>query len=134
MTQGPLRSFPKGSVAVRAAAAALVAGAAILAAPALTAANSLAQSAAGFYSVTTSGAIAAGWGVTVSADASRVTGADVRLRGSQIGKTVTGTLGGVSVTCIVGVYDINSDTTTTTCSGFDQPTASTGWTLSVSVA
>lgn len=112
----------------RIAATGLVAAAAITGVSAFTASNTVPTSTAGYGSATVSGAVATDISYTTSADGATISDATVTFQGDQTGNLVkAGFNSAAQRDCTVGSFVPGllgePGSTTTTCSGFSQPTA-----------
>jgi hypothetical protein len=103
-------------------------GAGILAAvigQASTASNTVAASTAGYGSAAVSGATANSVAYTLSSDGATITATTVVFSGDLTGKTVSAGFNSSALSgCTLGSYNSGAGTTTATCSGLSQSTAS----------
>ena len=97
------------------------------------ASNSVSASTGGYGTGTVSGATVQNVSFTFSADGTTITGATLTLTGNQTGKIVSaGFNTSALTTCLTGSYATGANTTTATCTGFAQNTATAG-TIAVAV-
>jgi hypothetical protein len=114
--------------------AATVTGGAVLAmGSAATASNTVPTTTGGYGTAAVSGATASSVSYTLSTDGATITGAAIVFAGNLTGKTVTAGFNSSNLgSCTLGAHNSGTDTTTATCSGFSQSTAS-ATTLAIAV-
>jgi hypothetical protein len=104
-----------------------------VAAQASTANNTISSSTAGYGSAAISGATANSVSHTLSPDGATMTAATVVFAGDLTGRTVSAGFNAAALSaCVLSAYDSGTNTTTATCSGLSQSTA-TAATLAVAV-
>lgn len=96
--------------------------------------DAAAASAAGRHLSSSSGPPASTVRYTLSADGSRIDTAEIVLAGDQTGKVVRAGFDPDDLSfCTLGIYDVDSRTTTATCAGYRELAGDvTGFTVSVS--
>ena len=91
---------------------------------AFTASNTIPNTVAGYGTSTISGATANSIVYGFSSDSTQITSATIVFAGNLAGKNVKAGFGtGASTVCTVAAHDSGANTTTATCSGFTQDTA-----------
>ena len=98
---------------------------------AATASRSVPDSTLGYQSVRVTGATMTDISYTVALN--KISAITVKLRGNLALKAMSAAFNGTAGTCLAGVYDLTSNSTSFACTGFTQ-SANRSWSLQVTVS